>query len=63
MLVVIDSDNLPNDIHGLAELLYDLFLEQAVYKGRTPVLIVCNKQDLPLAKDGSSVKKHLEKEM
>ena len=61
--MVIDSDNFPSEVRGVAELVYDLLLEPAIFKGRAPVLMSCNKQDLPLAKDRTAIKKQLEKEM
>ena len=62
-MVAIDSENFPKEVRGVAELVYDLLLEPAVCKRRTPVLMTCNKQDLPLAKDKMAIKKQLEEEM
>lgn len=61
--MLIDSDNFPKEVRGVAELVYDLLLEPIVYRGGAPVLMACNKQDLPLAKDCSAIQKQLEKEM
>ena len=38
-------------------------MDPVVAKGGTPVLMSCNKLDLPLAKDKQTVKSLLEKEM
>ena len=54
-MVVIDSDNFPREVRGVAELVYDLFTEAAVVRGRVPVLMICNKQDMALAKDSSAI--------
>lgn len=63
VVVLIDSDNFPKEVRAVAELVYDLLLEPTVHKGGTPLLMACNKQDLPLAKDCSAIQKQLEKEM
>ena len=62
-MVVIDSDNFPSEVRNVAELVYDLLLEPVVVKGKTPVLMSCNKQDLPLAKHCATIQSQLEKEM
>lgn len=62
-MVVIDSENFPKEVRGVAELIYDLLVESAVRKGEVPVLISCNKQDLSLAQDKMDVKSQLEEEM
>ena len=62
-MVVIDSENFPREIRGVAELVYDLLLEPVVCRGRTPVLMSCNKQDLSLAKDKVAIRRQLEEEM
>ena len=63
VVVVIDSDNFPSEVRGVTELVYDLFQEPAVVKGKVPVLMTCNKQDLSLAKNKMAVRKLLEEEM
>ena len=62
-MVLIDSDNFPKEVRAVAELVYDLLLESTIFGGGVPVLMACNKQDLPLAKDCSAIQKQLEKEM
>lgn len=62
-MVLIDSDNFPKEVRAVAELVYDLLLESTVFREGIPVLMACNKQDLPLAKDCSAIQKQLEKEM
>ena len=61
--MVIDSDNFPSEVRGVAELVYDLLQEPVVVKGKAPVLMTCNKQDLSLAKNKMAVRKLLEEEM
>lgn len=63
VVVLIDSDNFPKEVRQVAELVYDLLLERTIYSEGAPVLMACNKQDLPLAKDCSAIQKQLEKEM
>ena len=47
----------------MAELTFDLLLDVAVRKGRVPILVACNKQDLALAKGCEAIRKQLEREM
>ena len=61
--MVIDSDNISGEVRGVAELLYDLLQEPAVVRGRAPLLMTCNKQDLSLAKEKMAVRELLEREM
>jgi signal recognition particle receptor subunit beta len=63
VVVVIDSDNFPSEVRGVAELVYDLLQEPVVVKGKAPVLMTCNKQDLSLAKNKMAVRKLLEEEI
>ena len=58
-----DSDNFPSEVRGVSELVYDLLLEPVISRGTAPVLIACNKQDLPLAKDCAAIRTQLEQEM
>ena len=62
-MVVIDSDNFPSEVRGVAELVYDLLLEVEGRLGQVPVLLACNKQDLKLAKDCLAIQSQLEREM
>ena len=61
--MVIDSLNFPSELHDLAELLYDLFSDHALHKARAPVLLACNKQDIALARNTSTIRQELEEEM
>jgi len=63
IVVVIDSLNFQTEIHDLAELLYDLFSDYALHKARAPVLLACNKQDIALARNVTTIRQELEKEM
>ena len=63
VVVVVDSDNFPHEVRNVAELLYDLLLERDVWRGRVPLLVACNKQDMSLARDSAAVRRQLEKEM
>ena len=40
-----------------------LLTEPDIVKGRTPVLIACNKQDLPFSKAAKVIRSLLEKEL
>lgn len=61
--MVIDSLNFPSERHDLAELLYDLFSDPALHKARAPVVLACNKQDIALARNVTTIREDLEEEM
>ena len=61
--MVVDSDNFPSEMRSVAELLYDLLMEKKVWQGHVPLMVACNKQDMPMAKDHQAIRRQLEKEM
>lgn len=63
IVYVIDSVTIQKEIRDVAEYLYTILLEPAVQSYSPPVLILCNKQDQPLAKGSQVIKSLLEKEM
>ncbi|VDN10846.1 unnamed protein product [Dibothriocephalus latus] len=63
VIFVIDSVSIQKSLKDVAEYLYNLLADAVLAKGRVPFLIVCNKQDLPNAKDIIAVEKLLEDEM
>lgn len=63
IIFVIDSATIQKDLRDVAEFLYNVLCDGSIQSGCPQVLIVCNKQDLTLAKAASLVQKTLEKEM
>ena len=63
VVFVVDSGTLQKDIKEVAEYLYTLLSDKTVSSNAPPVLVLCNKQDLTLAKGAKVVRNQLEKEM
>lgn len=63
IILVVDSVNFPRESRNLAELTFDLLLEKALYRQRTPLLVACNKQELSLAQNCGSIRTRLEAEI
>ena len=63
VVLVIDSVKFSQEVRNVAELTFDLLLEGTVRKGRVPVLVACNKQDLATARGCEVIRKQLEREM
>ncbi|KAF5306996.1 hypothetical protein FQR65_LT07219 [Abscondita terminalis] len=62
IMYVVDSVTLQKDIKDAAEFLYNI-LSECMALNNLSVLIVCNKQDLTLAKTSAVIKSMLEKEL
>lgn len=60
---VIDSVTIQKDIRDVAEFLYNVLTDPVILSNSIPIIIVCNKQDLPLAKGCNAIKTILEKEL
>lgn len=63
IVYVLDSSTFSADARQAADYLYTLIADPYVNAHSIPILIACNKQDLPLAKTLSVIKKQLEKEL
>lgn len=63
IVYVLDSSSFSADARQAADYLYTLISDPYVNSHSIPILIACNKQDLPLAKTLSVIKKQLEKEL
>lgn len=63
IVYVIDSVTYHKEIHDVAEFLYNILSDSVVANNSPPVLILCNKQDQPLAKGSKVIQSYLEKEM
>ncbi|KAJ2455309.1 hypothetical protein EV183_000845 [Coemansia sp. RSA 2336] len=63
VVFVVDSARVAQDIREAAECLYDVLANQHVQEKEVPVLVVCNKQDDPLALANTRVQGLLEEEI
>uniref|UniRef100_A0A0B6ZNL5 Signal recognition particle receptor subunit beta n=1 Tax=Arion vulgaris TaxID=1028688 RepID=A0A0B6ZNL5_9EUPU len=63
LIFVIDSGSLQKEIKEVAEYLYTVLSDRTVSNNAPPLLILCNKQDLTLAKGAKVIRSQLEKEM
>lgn len=63
IIYVLDSCNFSSDARQAADYLFNLISDPYINSNSIPILIACNKQDLPLAKTLSVIKKQLEKEL
>jgi len=63
IVYVVDSATLQKDVRDDAEYLYNLLSDPVVIKNQPALLILCNKQDQPLAKSCVIIKSLLEKEI
>eukprot|EP00794_Sanderia_malayensis_P015444 gene15444-17023_t len=63
ILFLVDSATFPKQARDIAEFLYDIFASKVWRKTKPPILVVCNKQDLPVAKSCNVIKTQLEKEL
>ena len=58
-----DASTITKGIRDATEFLFRILSDPNVHANRTPILIVCNKQDLTLAKGSSVIERELSKEI
>ncbi|KAJ2870147.1 hypothetical protein GGH93_005798 [Coemansia aciculifera] len=63
IIFVVDSTRLSETIRSTAELIYDVLANAKVQTNETPLLLLCNKQDDPMALSNARVKALLEDEI
>nr|XP_053634963.1 signal recognition particle receptor subunit beta-like [Cherax quadricarinatus] len=63
IIFVLDSATAQKDVRDVAEFLYTILCDGIVQSKVSRVLVVCNKQDLKLARAAPLIQKTLEKEM
>jgi len=63
IMYVVDSVTIQKEIRDVAEFLYTILLDPVIADNISSLLVVCNKQDLPLARTTTVVKGLLEKEL
>ncbi|VDM15793.1 unnamed protein product [Hydatigera taeniaeformis] len=63
IIFVIDSTSIQDALMDTAEYLYDLMTDATLARSHVPFLILCNKKDLPNAKDPILIERMLEAEL
>ncbi|CAH2048526.1 unnamed protein product, partial [Iphiclides podalirius] len=63
IVYVVDSVTIQKEIRDVAEYLYTILLDPVVQSNCPPLLILCNKQDQPMAKGSQVIQSLLEKEL
>lgn len=63
IVFMIDSSTLQKEIKDVADYLYTVLSDSVISYNAPPVLIACNKQDLPVSKGAQLIRSQLEKEM
>lgn len=63
IIYVVDSSTLQKQLRDTAEYLFNIVTNPVIYAKRPKIMVVCNKQDLSLAKGKNVIQKELEKEM
>ncbi|KAI5644243.1 signal recognition particle receptor beta subunit domain-containing protein [Phthorimaea operculella] len=63
LIYVVDSVTIQKEIRDVAEYLYTVLADPAISGSGLPVLVLCNKQDQPLAKGSQVIRTLLEKEL
>ncbi|KAJ2794459.1 hypothetical protein H4R20_006218 [Coemansia guatemalensis] len=63
VVFVVDSAAVSQDIRPTAETLYDVLANRNMQTSECPVLVLCNKQDDPMALSNARIKELLEEEI
>ncbi|XP_047511057.1 signal recognition particle receptor subunit beta [Pieris napi] len=63
IVYVVDSVTIQKEIRDVAEYLYTILVDPVIQSNCPPLLILCNKQDQPMAKGSQVIRSLLEKEI
>jgi len=63
VVYVVDSATVSKQVKDVADYLYKILSDPVLYNNRPSVLVVCNKQDVPLVKSSEGVQSLLEREI
>jgi len=63
IVYVLDASTITKGIRDATEFLFRILSDPTIYSNKTPVLVICNKQDLTLAKGASVIERELAKEI
>ncbi|KAF0030389.1 hypothetical protein F2P81_017120 [Scophthalmus maximus] len=63
IVFVVDSAIFQKEVRDVAEFLYNLLTDAAISRNAPAILVVCNKQDITMAKSAKLIQQQLEKEL
>ncbi|XP_075720033.1 signal recognition particle receptor subunit beta [Rhinoderma darwinii] len=63
MIFVVDSSAFQREVKEVAEFLYHILTDATLLRNIPPILVVCNKQDISMAKSAKLIQQQLEKEL
>jgi len=63
IIYVLDASTITKGIRDATEFLFRILSDPSIHGSRVPIMIVCNKQDLTLAKGASVIERELAKEI
>lgn len=63
VIFIVDSNTITKQVRDVTEFLYSVLTDSYIQSNRPSVLVLCNKQDLGLAKSSQVIKGLLEKEI
>lgn len=63
IVYVLDASTITKGIRDSTEFLFRILSDPLIHSSKTPVLVVCNKQDLTLAKGSTVIERELAKEI
>ena len=63
IVYVLDASTITKNIRDVTEFLFQILSDPSIHGNRTSILIVCNKQDMTLAKGSTVIERELAKEI
>jgi len=63
IIYVLDAATISKGIRDATEFLFRILSDPTIHSNRTPVLVICNKQDMTLAKGSPVIQRELAKEI
>merc|ERR1711862_760265 len=63
IIYVLDASTITKGIRDATEFLFRILSDPTIHSNKTPVLVICNKQDLDKAKGSSVIERELTKEI
>ena len=63
IIYVLDAATITKGIRDATEFLFRILSDPSIHSNRTPILVICNKQDMTLAKGSKVIQRELAKEI
>ena len=63
IIYLLDASTISKRIQDATEFLFQILSDPTIHSNRTPVLVICNKQDMALNKSASVIERELVKEI